>query len=190
MAPLTSRKRNAAATRQAILDAARQTFTEKGFDGAGVRQIADCSGVNASLICRYFGSKEALFAEAILPEVNMDNLLEGDRATFGVRAAEHAATKCYESPDLDPTAAILLSISNDSVCPAMKEALQKRVIKKLAVWLGGKNAEGRAALIVAHLFGFDVLRREIGLDQLSPEQLQPVRRLFAAAIQSYVDDCE
>src|SRR5258708_11597591 len=58
-----ARRRNAAATREAILISARRAFARSGYDGAGVREIAAGAGVTAMLVNRYFGSKEKLFAE-------------------------------------------------------------------------------------------------------------------------------
>src|SRR5215470_15650804 len=60
-----ARQRNAAATRSAILDSARRAFARAGYDGVGVREIAQGAGVTAMMVNRYFGSKERLFAEAI-----------------------------------------------------------------------------------------------------------------------------
>src|ERR1700754_4834725 len=59
------RRRDAAATRAAILASARRGFVEAGYDGAGVREIAAGAGVTAMMVNRYFGSKERLFAEVI-----------------------------------------------------------------------------------------------------------------------------
>src|ERR1700732_1835155 len=56
-------RRNASATRQAILESALIAFTRSGYDGVGVREIAKGAGVTAMLVNRYFGSKEQLFAE-------------------------------------------------------------------------------------------------------------------------------
>src|SRR6186997_2432060 len=61
--PPPARRRNAAATREAILTSARRAFARAGYDGAGVREIAAGAGVTAMLVNRYFGSKEQLFAE-------------------------------------------------------------------------------------------------------------------------------
>ena len=58
-----ARRRNAAATRAAILASARRAFARAGYDGVGVREIAKGAGVTAMLVNRYFGSKEQLFAE-------------------------------------------------------------------------------------------------------------------------------
>src|ERR1700736_5453329 len=59
------RRRNADATRQAILESARLAFTRSGYDGVGVREIAQGAGVTAMLVNRYFGSKEHLFEEVV-----------------------------------------------------------------------------------------------------------------------------
>src|SRR5215475_8008014 len=59
------RRRDAAATRAAILASAQRAFAQSGYDGAGVREIAAGAGVTAMLVNRYFGSKEKLFAEVL-----------------------------------------------------------------------------------------------------------------------------
>ena len=59
------RRRDAAATREAILQAATRRFTTEGYQRAGAREIAADAGVTAALVNRYFGSKVKLFAEVI-----------------------------------------------------------------------------------------------------------------------------
>lgn len=49
-----------------ILQVAEKLFSEKGFDGTSVRDIAKESGVNVAMISYYFGSKEKLLAALIL----------------------------------------------------------------------------------------------------------------------------
>jgi AcrR family transcriptional regulator len=43
-----------------IMEAAEKLFSEKGFAGTSVRDIADEAGVNLAMISYYFGSKEKL----------------------------------------------------------------------------------------------------------------------------------
>lgn len=57
------RRRDAERSRQALLDAALDEFSTKGFDGARVQEIADRAGVNKQLITYYFGGKEGLYQE-------------------------------------------------------------------------------------------------------------------------------
>ncbi len=60
-----TRATGAAATRAALLAAARELFSAQGFDRTTVRGIAERAGVNQALLFRYFGSKDALFAAAL-----------------------------------------------------------------------------------------------------------------------------
>src|SRR5260370_22457094 len=77
-----ARRRNASATREAILRAALIAFSRAGYDGAGVREIAQDAGVTAMLVNRYFGSKEALFTAAVEVIFREARLLKGDVATL------------------------------------------------------------------------------------------------------------
>lgn len=51
--------------RAAILDAAKQMFTEHGFDGASMDQIAAAAGVSKLTVYSHFGDKATLFAAAV-----------------------------------------------------------------------------------------------------------------------------
>src|ERR1700676_946736 len=57
------RKRDAEATRAAILEAAKAQFALLGYDCAGLRDIASEAGADVALVKRYFGGKEGLFTE-------------------------------------------------------------------------------------------------------------------------------
>jgi AcrR family transcriptional regulator len=57
----TKRRRNAAATKELLLDAAVAEFAEHGLAGARIDRIAERSGANKRLLYAYFGNKDALF---------------------------------------------------------------------------------------------------------------------------------
>ncbi len=63
--PRKSAETDEASTRDRILDVALQSFAELGFDGASTRAIASLAGVNQGLIPYYFGTKDALWREAV-----------------------------------------------------------------------------------------------------------------------------
>ena len=46
---------------QDIVNAAQDIFVEKGYDGATMREIAACAGINISMLHYYFRSKDNLF---------------------------------------------------------------------------------------------------------------------------------
>ena len=66
LAPTGRREANKRATRQAILDAARQLFDQQGYDHTTVRDIAVTAGVTERTFFRYFESKEELIADQAL----------------------------------------------------------------------------------------------------------------------------
>lgn len=52
-------------TKQRIIDAAIDEFTERGFDGARMDAIAEQAQANKSLIYKYFNSKEELYIASL-----------------------------------------------------------------------------------------------------------------------------
>src|SRR3989442_3691750 len=63
-APITTaqaRRRDAAATREALLAAGAELFAERGYDGVPVTAIAQRAGVNKAMINYHFGGKRKLY---------------------------------------------------------------------------------------------------------------------------------
>jgi AcrR family transcriptional regulator len=56
-----ARRRDAAATRDALLAAAAELFAERGYDGVPVAVIAQKAGVNKAMINYHFGGKRKLY---------------------------------------------------------------------------------------------------------------------------------
>jgi AcrR family transcriptional regulator len=52
----------AEARREAIVEAVRDVFAEKGFDGTTTRELAKAAGVSEALVYKHFPSKESLYA--------------------------------------------------------------------------------------------------------------------------------
>jgi AcrR family transcriptional regulator len=61
-------KSNGQRTRLAVLDAALTLFSEQGYFGASLRDIAAAVGIRESALYNYFPSKEALFQELIVTD--------------------------------------------------------------------------------------------------------------------------
>src|ERR1044072_7512545 len=51
--------------REVILDAARQSLTEEGLEGASLRAIATRAGYTPAALYFHFDSKEAIYAEVL-----------------------------------------------------------------------------------------------------------------------------
>jgi AcrR family transcriptional regulator len=52
-------------TRRRLLEAALVVFADKGFDGAGIRDIAERAKANSAMVQYHFGGKEGLYLEAL-----------------------------------------------------------------------------------------------------------------------------
>ena len=59
---LNARRLTAEARREAIVEAVRDVFAEKGFDGTTTRELAKAAGVSEALLYKHFPSKESLYA--------------------------------------------------------------------------------------------------------------------------------
>ena len=75
--------RDAQATRERLIAAARMMFSRQGFERTTVREIAGEAGVNPALINRYFGGKEQLFAEAVSIDLDFPDLSRVKRDRVG-----------------------------------------------------------------------------------------------------------
>jgi AcrR family transcriptional regulator len=181
------RPRNAAATRLAILNSAIEAFTRHGYDGVGVREIAEAAGATAMMVNRYFGSKEKLFAEVVDVCLTPRTVLSGDRATVAREVAARLVDRTApESDDLDPFLLMLRSAANPRAAEILRDGIAKYPGRHLAELLDGPDADERAMLAHSVIAGFWLMRKMLGSGALvnaDPVALaQRLEVLLAAAI--------
>ena len=179
------RYRNAAATRQAILEAAKTCFMREGYEQVGVRDIAARAGVDPALVNRYFGSKEGLFSEAVASKFDLSHLLDGDRATLGERLARYVLQKQSTGADYDPLVALLRSSSSDVCSGMLRNAILEGFVRPLAARLEGPDALSRAELVGSTLLGLLVHRTVIGGAEAADNER--MLALVALALQTFID---
>src|SRR5215470_3099507 len=76
-----ARRRDPAATRQALLTAGTELFAERGYDGVPVAAIAARAGVNKAMINYHFGGKRKLYVAIVSATFGEIVALVGDVAT-------------------------------------------------------------------------------------------------------------
>lgn len=81
----------AAQRRELILEAATTVFAERGYAGATTDQVAKAAGISQPYVVRMFGTKEALFLEAL--ERALEKVLYEFRAVIAAYDAGHLAEK-------------------------------------------------------------------------------------------------
>ncbi|MEI9964585.1 MAG: TetR family transcriptional regulator [Caulobacteraceae bacterium] len=184
------RARNALATRQAILCAARRGFARDGYDQVGCRDICADAGVDAALVNRYFGSKEDLFA-AVLDAVSKDpvDILSGDRAAFGARtAAAMLGPGRDEEGGLEFVNLAMRSAGSPVARKIVRRRMQEQFLGPFADWVGGEDADIRASLAAAVLIGVAVMRGVLTADTLAADGADAAADRLARLLQTLVDE--
>jgi AcrR family transcriptional regulator len=153
------RRRNAKATRAAILEAAKGQFARLGYDSATLREIAAAAGADVALINRYFGGKEGLFIEALKASINADRMRTAERATFAREIADLVAGDPHaDEGRLQAFQFLLRAAASPTTAPLLNLAVQERYLGPIRDWLGGADALPRARVLAATFIGLLVER--------------------------------
>lgn len=186
------RRRDAAATRRAILSSARKAFARSGYDGVGVREIAAGAGVTAMLVNRYFGSKENLFLEVVADTIrdpvilSPQNLAAGDVATAWAKSLV-AVTTPGETP-LDGFLILLHSASSPRAAEIGRELISRSQEAAIAQKiLTAPNARERAGIFLALVAGLQVMRQMMELPSLAQANPAVLEELLTPIIQVLVE---
>ncbi|GAA1488460.1 TetR/AcrR family transcriptional regulator [Brachybacterium sacelli] len=143
MSPSPTPRMPRAQRRSQLLELATRVFTEKGFQGTSMDDIASAAGVTKPVLYQHFSSKETLYVEVIdiiaermLGEVREIGSFEGDTP----QRVRHGLERFYQLVSLEN--ALRLFTGHESV----SEAVQKRVdavLDKMAIELSGVLAASR-----------------------------------------------
>jgi AcrR family transcriptional regulator len=76
-------------TRAAILAAARRRFAADGYERTTIRAVAADAGIDPSMVMRYYGSKDGLFAAAADLDLRLPDLTAVPRERLGETLARH-----------------------------------------------------------------------------------------------------
>ncbi|MGY0070308.1 TetR/AcrR family transcriptional regulator [Streptomyces sp. QTS137] len=178
------RRRDASATRTALLEAARSRFGRLGYERTTLRDIAADAGVNGALVKRYFGSKEGLFKAALAASPRLlDEAggLPGDRAAL-LRALTLRLTAEEGAAPGDHPVLLLLRSSGEEEIDALRAGALDDMARRILHAADGEQADAEdprilsAQLVVALGIGVAVLRSTVGLQPLSdatPDALGP-----------------
>ncbi|MEV6792974.1 helix-turn-helix domain-containing protein [Streptomyces sp. NPDC051320] len=160
------RKRDAARSRELLLQAAAALFADRGFERTTVREIGERAGVDPALIARYFGGKTQLYIAALQAETGgavPADLLDRDRllglldrvGRRGPGPAFQAAVRPHEDP---------------AAQAAARAELHRRLVEPLAGRFtrdGLDRPQLRAEIAVAAFIGVLLGRGSGTFDELS-----------------------
>jgi len=181
------RRRDAAATRQAILESARSLFARDSFENVGTREIAARAGVDAALVSRYFGSKEELFSQVLCSGKRADDVIGTTLEELPERVAELLLNPPEKENPMDDLLILLHSAGSQAASPLVRASIADRFHNPTAKLIGGKNAVIRAQLLGAILMGVSVSTTINGRDALPAVDRKKLKARIIDLIQKAID---
>jgi len=160
-----------AATRQRILEAARQLFASNGFDAATTRDLADVAGIASGTLFNYFPTKEAILASLAAEAAFSahDEFEKGGQAeSFEEDLFAFAAAGLRKLKPLRKHLAVLL-----------ETALSP---------LAASGHDENESLCVAHLEAVTRLAKKHHLGELTPVALQLYWTLYTGVLMFWSSD--
>lgn len=189
----TGRRPGPSTTRTEILEAARASFAELGYDRTTVRGVAARAGVDPALVHRFYGSKDDLLAAALTVALNpgerIPELMEGDASALGERVVRYFLSVWEESPSREVLIGMLRSAAtNERAATQLREFFGREVLGRIAAQLGHEDAELRATLAGSQLLGLAMARYIIRFDPLASADPQTIVATIAPTLQRYLTE--
>ena len=184
--PEASAGRRSDPARGRILDAARSRFAREGFEGATIRAIAADARIDPSLVMRYYGNKDALFAAAVDVELELPDLTEVPQRSWGNRIATYFFQR-WESNPSEGALGLLVrtAATNDHAAARLREVVDRQITAALE-GAGIGEAPRRAALIATQMLGLAYCRYVIGLAEIASASPDELIAPLATTIQRYL----
>ncbi|SCE73775.1 transcriptional regulator, TetR family [Micromonospora purpureochromogenes] len=154
--------RRSDATRAAILRAARERFAADGYERATIRAIAADARIDPSMVMRYYGNKEGLFAAAAEFDLRLPDLADVPTGQLGEVLVRHFLDR-WEG---DETLAALLRAASTN--PRAAERIRGIFADQLGAVVARFGTDPattarRAGLVASQILGLAFTRYIVGL---------------------------
>ncbi|MEU3500556.1 TetR family transcriptional regulator [Streptomyces hundungensis] len=156
-APAGGPRRTSLATKDAILVAARERFAADGYERATIRAIARDAGIDPSMVMRYFGNKEGLFAAASAIDLRIPKADELPVEGLGAALVAHFLDR-WESDDV-LTALLRVGVTNAAGAERVQAIFAEQLVAvATGVCPDPSDAPRRAALVASQILGMAMAR--------------------------------
>ncbi|MBV9314915.1 MAG: TetR family transcriptional regulator [Pseudonocardia sp.] len=177
-------------TKEALVEAARAEFAERGFDQARVRSIATAAGVDPAMVNHWFGGKDGLFMAAMdlpidLGEV-LARILDGAPAHTGERIVR-TFLSVWDPVSGGPFAALLRSVSShEQAAMLVREFVAERLFGRLVATFDSDQPKLRAALCASQVVGLGMARYVIRVEPLASAKPETLVTAIGPTLQRYL----
>ncbi|MEV7329939.1 TetR family transcriptional regulator [Micromonospora sp. NPDC093244] len=168
-----ARPRRSDATRAAILRAARERFAADGYERATIRAIAADARIDPSMVMRYYGSKEGLFAAAAEFDLRLPDLTAVPPAQLGEALIRHFLARWEGDETL--VALLRAASTNPGAAERMRGIFADQLAAAVATFDSEARTTGRrAGLVASQILGLAFTRYIVRLPPMvdaTPEDL-------------------
>ncbi|MCX5068411.1 TetR family transcriptional regulator [Micromonospora lupini] len=165
--------RRSDATRAAILRAARERFAADGYERATIRAIAADARIDPSMVMRYYGSKEGLFAAAAEFDLRLPDLAAVSPGQLGEVLVRHFLTRWEGDETL--VALLRAASTNPGATERMRGIFADQLTAAVAAFGSDPTLTARrAGLIASQILGLAFTRYIVRLPpmvDMAPEEL-------------------
>lgn len=181
---LVGMRRSSAETKAVILAAARERFAESGFERATIRAIAADASIDPSMVMRYFGSKDQLFAAAADFDLQIPDLAGVDRADLGARLVDYFIKRW----ERDEALVVLLrsSTSNADAAQRMRQIFAGQLTPAIAR-INPVQPERRASLVATQMLGLALCRYVLRLPPIVEMSHDETVSWLGPTVQRYIE---
>ncbi|MER6270763.1 TetR family transcriptional regulator [Streptomyces sp900105755] len=177
--------RRSDASRSAILAAARERFAADGYERATIRAIAKDARIDPSMVMRYFGSKDGLFAAAVTLDLRMPDVSEVPHAEVGHALVSHFLDIWEANEEL--TAMLRVAVTNRAGTERLQDVFREQVVPVAArVCPDPEQVLTRAGLCAAQLMGLALTRYVVRLPPVVALAREEVMAWLGPAVQRYL----
>ncbi|RDH78959.1 TetR/AcrR family transcriptional regulator [Mycolicibacterium moriokaense] len=178
-------RRSSAETKAVILAAAKERFAESGFERATIRAIAADADIDPSMVMRYFGSKDQLFAAAADFDLQLPDLADVDRADIGARLVDYFMDRW----ERDEALVVLLrsSTSNADAAGRMREIFAAQLMPAIA-GINPDRPDRRASLVATQMLGLALCRYVLRLPPIVEMSHAEVVASLGPTVQRYIEE--
>jgi AcrR family transcriptional regulator len=181
---LVGMRRSSIETKAVILAAAKDRFARSGFERATIRAIAADANIDPSMVMRYFGSKDQLFAAAADFDLQIPDLAGVDRANAGARLVDYF----MERWERDEALVVLLrsSTSNADAAQRMRQIFAGQLTPAIA-GINPAQPERRASLVATQMLGLALCRYVLRLPPIVEMSHDEIVSWLGPTVQRYIE---
>ncbi len=182
---LVGMRRSSEETKAVILAAARERFATTGYQAATIRAIAADAHIDPSMVMRYFGNKDQLFAAAAEFDLRFPDLSDIPRAELGAALVAHFLDRWTQD---DGLIVLLRSSTTNAEAAQRMQAIFAEQLGPAIARLNPTDPARCAGLIATQVLGMAMCRFVLKLPPIVAMSDGDLVHWLAPTLQRYLDE--